>query len=213
MHTHEQNNPERRQERQEGYTSSERDERAEPRSDGRIRKGEVRNRWGRRGKPKHEDEPDDFNGYGVRMLRKRVKVTDDGKQVEVPLYEAILMKSIRDLVNAPIKARMEILFHPRSRMREIFEQAAARDNDRVLWNEDLEQTFQDMNERYFFDDEFYKNQQRAYAAYEEWRHQYCREIGWEAFDALTTEQLRASYFASLPPQHWLDQCPPDEQGR
>lgn len=123
------------------------------RRDGRIRKGEVRNPYGRAGKPATRAQRERRRNEGmkellVRELRRLVEVSDRGRREEITLLEWLVKKLIQDLANAPVKQRLQLVFDPRSPLRDLLEALPDDGDDNDPWTEDLEAEYQAIAQRY-----------------------------------------------------------------
>lgn len=81
-----------------------------PRYDGRIRPGECRNPYGRRGKPAPATTVGDISDMVSQILLERVTVNTDGKRESRTKLELLLRNTVHELIQTPSRHRIELLF-------------------------------------------------------------------------------------------------------
>lgn len=162
---------------------------------GQIQKGEVRNPWGPRGNPsKREAELNvGFEELLARELRRRVTITEDGKEKTLSMHGLLAKKIVRDLVEGSSKLRLELLLGRRSTLRDVMERLAHEEDEVVLWSDELEKEFRVIESRYGLDQ---TNDAHALNEWERDFYSWCGEerarLGDTNFDCLShDERVRA----------------------
>lgn len=162
---------------------------------GQIQKGEVRNPWGPRGNPnKREAELNvGFEELLAREMRRRVTITEDGKEKTLSMHGLLAKKIVRDLIEGPPKLRLDLFLNRRSTLRDMMERLAREEDEAVLWTDELEKEFRVIESRYGLDQ---ANDARALSEWERDFYSWCGEerarLGDTNFDCLShDERVRA----------------------
>jgi len=132
------------------------DEAGAPRHNGRFRKGVCANPYGRAGNSatrteKRAAQTESLEAVFLKELRRDVTVTEGGRYITLPLYQLIVRKLVHDLMNAPIKVRLELICGRYSWMREVLERGKEQDESELVWTDELEDAYKVIAGRYDFD--------------------------------------------------------------
>jgi hypothetical protein len=133
------------------------DEAGAPRHNGRFRKGVCANPYGRAGNPakrakERAARTESLEEVFLNQLRRDVTVTEGGRPITLPMYQLIVRKLVHDLMNAPIKVRLELICGRHSWMRDVLERAEEHDESDLVWTDELEDAYKVIAGRYDLDE-------------------------------------------------------------